>query len=367
MSNYKQYYIPSLDTLDGRYTKLETYNELHDIVVDHETLIGNNQANISSLTTRVSALENASASDGYFRVTDSTKTLNITAGLPWLNNNFQSVGTALAYDGLKISGYGRNLADDSFWIRSITNGDTAESGTIYEIAAGDDGTSQDFNIHFRAYDTSNNITTDIAVPKMQGTGYKLVTSNYSNLNFQFRINHNTSGTWIPVFTDDGTNMYLDYVTKSEIIASSLTASMVRTAVGSASLTNVGLLTNFKEIGNATFSGTTNSAWTKIATYDNTYIERKNNGTMFITISGLETSEEGQILVTSSSVWPSTSLSRDIYPSYNSYIVAYASGDRGYWGKSVLSVSFMVPQDSTYYVYVSQVSNIRARIWRQYSN
>lgn len=110
-------------------------------------------------------------------------TLALTSDIPSLGdttfkNGTMSPSSGLMYvDGVRpdtghslICGNGVIISNpatfnDQGWIR-VTG--TGENDTCFEIGTGDDG-AIDFNIHFRQYDTSNNVTNDIVLPKDSGT------------------------------------------------------------------------------------------------------------------------------------------------------------------------------------------------------
>lgn len=96
---------------------------------------------------------------GLSTLSDATK-IDISAGIPNIGENTNG---CLGKDGIYFKEADNN--NDAWWIRSTS---TDENNHLVEFATGDDGNS-DFNIHFRAYNTSDQITTDITLPKYSGT------------------------------------------------------------------------------------------------------------------------------------------------------------------------------------------------------
>lgn len=137
----------------------------------------------------------------------ASNAVSVSNGLPQIQD--ETMG-CLAKNGIffKERNGGNN---DAFWIRTLAYD---ENSHIVEFATGDDG-NIDFGIHFRAYDTSNNITSDLALPKKSGTlatTDDVETAKGSTTSYLISTSYRTlpRGTYLLLPIGGSKNIYINY-------------------------------------------------------------------------------------------------------------------------------------------------------------
>lgn len=144
------------------------------------------------------------------------------------SNVLINVGTTIFKNGIAITN--PTTANDVAWLR-VTG--TGELDTVLEIATGDDAGSGE-TIVFRGYNTSNNVSYQVNVPKIAGARTMLVASAPTAANYILASNGTTAG--------DG-----KWITQSDIIAGAVINGVYTN-------TNQTITGNKTFTGNTTFSG-----------------------------------------------------------------------------------------------------------------
>lgn len=245
---------------------LDTYNELHEIVTDQETLINNNTSDIATLKSKVNSFSNAEYPYGF-------TSRDTSASWGYLNtNNGYTLITDWDADGCAIGFWGKN--------------------------------SQ----------LSMQVNGDIYVKK---GNYQVVSKN--------NINSAIGSIHLPVYVNEN---------------------------GQVQTTNYPLRNAFMRNSSTTFSNTSTS-------YYQLTLNNGNDYPCICVISAIETSQEGQLIVGTSSSTPTKTTP---FQNTSTYF-ASVSGENAYHGNAGLSLTIVIPSQTTYYLYYRYVKNGRAEFFR----